>query len=202
MKIIEIFSSISGEGLRQGLPAMFIRCAGCNLNCAWCDTPESHGEGTEMSIDEIVSVVSAGIPRYIIITGGEPLLQEEELKTLLVALRDAGYRIEIETNGTFPFTGVQEYATVSMDIKCPSSGEESDSSLLADLRSEDSVKFVVMDRTDCLYAQEVIESHDIAGTVFISPVWGGNYREIADFILEEGIAARFQLQLHKSIGVK
>jgi len=91
---------------------------------------------------------------------------------------------------------------VSMDIKCPSSGEESDAALLADLRPEDSVKFVVMDRTDCLYAQEVIESHDIAGTVFISPVWGGNYREIADFILEEGIAARFQLQLHKSIGVK
>ena len=202
MKIIEIFSSISGEGLRQGLPATFVRCAGCNLNCAWCDTPESHGEGTEMSIDEVVSAVSAGMPRYVIITGGEPLLQEEELTDLLAALRDVGFRIEIETNGTLCFTGVQEYATVSMDIKCPSSGEESDAALLAYLRPEDSVKFVVMDRTDCLYAQEVIESHDIAGTVFISPVWGGNYREIADFILEEGIAARFQLQLHKSIGGK
>lgn len=202
MNIIEIFSSISGEGLRQGLPATFIRCAGCNLSCAWCDTPESHGAGTAMSIDEIVSRVSAGMPRYVIVTGGEPLLQEDELKILLAALRDAGYRIEIETNGTLCFTGVQEYATISMDIKCPSSGEESDPALLADLREEDSVKFVVMDRTDCLYAQEIIESHDIAGTVFISPVWGGNYREIADFILEEGIAARFQLQLHKSIGVK
>ena len=202
MKIIEIFSSISGEGLRQGLPATFVRCAGCNLSCAWCDTPESHGEGEEMKIEEIVSAVSAGMPRYVIITGGEPLLQEEELIGLLATLRDAGYRIEIETNGTLSFTGVQEYAIVSMDIKCPSSGEESDATLLADIRSEDSVKFVVMDRTDCLYAQEVIESHDIAGTVFISPVWGGNYREIADFILEEGIEARFQLQLHKSIGVK
>ncbi|WFN34335.1 radical SAM protein [Methanogenium sp. S4BF] len=202
MNIIEIFSSISGEGLRQGLPATFIRCAGCNLSCAWCDTPESHGGGTGMSVDEIVSAVSAGMPRYVIVTGGEPLLQEDELKYLLAALRDAGYRIEIETNGTLCFTGVQEYATISMDIKCPSSGEESDPALLADLRPEDSVKFVVMDRTDCLYAQEIIESHDIAGTVFISPVWGGNYREIADFILEEGIAARFQLQLHKSIGVK
>ncbi|KAF1076912.1 radical SAM protein [Methanogenium sp. MK-MG] len=202
MNIIEIFSSISGEGLRQGLPATFIRCAGCNLQCAWCDTPESQGAGTGMSIGEVVSAVSAGMPRYVIITGGEPLLQKEELTALLVALRDAGYCIEIETNGTLPFTDVQEFATVSMDIKCPSSGEESDVALLADLRPEDSVKFVVMDRTDCLYAQKVIESHDIAGTVFISPVWGGNYREIADFILEEGIEARFQLQLHKSIGVK
>ena len=202
MKIIEIFSSISGEGLRQGLPATFIRCAGCNLNCAWCDTPESHGNGTEMTIGEIVSRVSLGMPRYVIITGGEPLLQDEELKELLLALRDVGCRIEIETNGTLSFTEVQEYATVSMDIKCPSSGEESDQSLLADLRPEDAVKFVVMDRADCLYAQDVIESHDIAGTVFISPVWGGNYREIADFILDEGIAARFQLQLHKSIGMK
>lgn len=202
MKIIEIFSSISGEGLRQGLPATFIRCAGCNLNCAWCDTPESHGEGTEMSVEEIVTKVSSGMPRYVVITGGEPLLQEAELRDLLAALRDAGYRIEIETNGTLPFTGVQEYATISMDIKCPSSGEESDQRLLADIRPEDAVKFVVMDRADCLYAQQVIESHDIAGTVFISPVWGGDYREIADFILEEGIAARFQLQLHKSIGMR
>lgn len=202
MNIIEIFSSISGEGLRQGLPATFIRCAGCNLNCAWCDTPESHGEGTEMSVTEIFTKVSGGMPRYVIITGGEPLLQEEELRELLIALRDAGYRIEIETNGTLSFTGVQEYATISMDIKCPSSGEESDPHLLADIREGDAVKFVVMDRADCLYAQDVIESHDIAGTVFISPVWGGDYREIADFILEEGIAARFQLQLHKSIGVK
>ncbi|GAB7016884.1 7-carboxy-7-deazaguanine synthase QueE [Methanogenium cariaci] len=202
MNIIEIFSSLSGEGLMQGLPATFIRCAGCNLNCAWCDTPESQGAGTEMSIEEIVLAVSAGMPRYVIITGGEPLLQKEELTGLLAALRDAGYRIEIETNGTLPFTDVQEYATVSMDIKCPSSGEESDVTLLADIKSGDSVKFVVMDRTDCLYAQQVIESHDIAGTVFISPVWGGNYREIADFILDEGMEARFQLQLHKSIGVK
>lgn len=202
MKIIEIFSSISGEGLRQGLPATFIRCAGCNLSCTWCDTPESHGEGTEMSIWEILSEVSAGMPRYVIITGGEPLLQKDELQKLLVALRDDGYRVEIETNGTLPFTSVQEYATISMDIKCPSSDEESDQNLLADLRPEDAVKFVVMDRTDCLYAQDVIESHAIAGTVFISPVWGGNYREIADFILEEGIDARFQLQLHKSIGMK
>ena len=155
-----------------------------------------------MKIEEIVSAVSAGMPRYVIITGGEPLLQEENLKKLLAILRDGGYRIEIETNGTLSFTGVQEYAAISMDIKCPSSGEESDAALLADIRPEDSVKFVVMDRTDCLYAQKVIESHDIAGAVFISPVWGGNYREIADFILEEGIEARFQLQLHKSLGVK
>jgi len=202
MKVIEIFSSISGEGSKQGIPATFIRFAGCNLHCAWCDTPESHDEGAEMSIEEIVSAVSAGVPRYVVITGGEPLLQEENLKTLLPILRDAGYHIEIETNGTLCFRGVQEYATVSMDIKCPSSGEESDTTLLADIRPEDSVKFVVMDRTDCLYAQGVIESHDIAGTVFISPVWGGNYRKIADFILEEGIEARFQLQLHKSLGVK
>lgn len=202
MKIVEIFSSISGEGLRQGLPATFIRCAGCNLNCAWCDTPESHGKGTDMSVAEIVSMVSQGMPRYVIITGGEPLLQEEELRELLAALRDDSFRIEIETNGTLPFTGVREYATISMDIKCPSSGEESDQNLLADIRPEDAVKFVVMDRADCLYTQDVIESHDIAGTVFISPVWGGDYREIADFILEEGIAARFQLQLHKSIGVR
>jgi 7-carboxy-7-deazaguanine synthase len=202
MKIADIFTSLQGEGKNQGRPCLFIRLAGCNLNCRWCDTPESRAGGREMPAGAILEAVGRTDPSLICITGGEPLLQGDELVRLLADLKDEGRTIDIETNGTVDFARFQPYASVCMDVKCPSSGERSDLSLLEAIRPEDSVKFVVKDAADCRYAQEVLQTHRIAGEIFISPVYGADYRAISDFVLQNNLPVRMQLQLHKIIGVK
>ena len=202
MKIIEIFRSLQGEGKNQGKPCLFIRLAGCNLKCRWCDTPESRSNGIEMSLDAILEQVWRINPPYVCITGGEPLLQGDELENLLVSLHKRGTVIDIETNGTVDFTRFQAYASVCMDVKCPSSGEQSNLSLLDTIRPQDSVKFVVKDEADCQYALEVIRTHRIAGEIFVSPVFGTDYHTISKFILVNSMPVRMQIQLHKVIGVK
>jgi len=202
MKIAEIFKSLQGEGTNQGRPCLFIRLAGCNLNCHWCDTPASRTGGMEMGLDSILEQVWRVNPPYICITGGEPLVQIDLLEPLLVSLHRRGTQIDIETNGTIDFVRVQPYASVCMDVKCPSSGEESDLSLLEKIRPQDSVKFVVNDEADCRFAQGVIDGYRIAGEVFFSPVFGTDLKAITRFILMNNLPVRFQVQLHKIIGVK
>jgi 7-carboxy-7-deazaguanine synthase len=202
MKIAEIFRSLQGEGKNQGKPCLFIRLAGCNLNCRWCDTPGSRSGGMEMSRDSILEHVWRLNPPYVCITGGEPLLQADELEHLLASLVKRGTKIDIETNGTIDFTRLQPCASICMDVKCPSSGEESDLSLLSKIRPEDSVKFVVADEEDCRYAQEVIESCPIRGEIFFSPVFGTDYQVISKYILVNNLPVRMQVQLHKILGVK
>jgi 7-carboxy-7-deazaguanine synthase len=202
MKVTEIFKSLQGEGRNQGRNCIFIRLAGCNLNCHWCDTEYARSGGKEMGPDEILGQIEPGSPPYICITGGEPLMQAAELEPLLASLHTRGAVIDIETNGTYAFTRVQPYASICMDVKCPSSGEHSDLSLLDTIRPQDSVKFVLKDETDCRYAQEIMASYRIAGEIFFSPVAGSNYAPIAQFILANNLPVRFQLQLHKIIGVK
>jgi len=202
MKVTEIFRSLQGEGKNQGKSCLFIRLAGCNLSCHWCDTEYSRAGGKEMSLDAILEQVWRINPPYVCITGGEPLMQAAELEPLLVSLHKRGAFIDIETNGTYAFTRLQPYASICMDVKCPSSGEESDLSLLETIRPQDSVKFVLKDETDCRYAQQIMETHKIAGEIFFSPVTGSDYATIAQFILANNLPVRFQLQLHKIIGVK
>jgi 7-carboxy-7-deazaguanine synthase len=202
MKVNEIFRSLQGEGKNQGKCCLFIRLAGCNLNCEWCDTEYSRTGGREMGHDEILEQVWRINPPYICITGGEPLLQAAELEPLLASLHKRGALIDIETNGTYPFTRMQPFASICMDVKCPSSGEQSNMSLLDTIRPQDSVKFVLKDEIDCKYAQQIMESHRIGGEIFFSPVAGSDYATIARFILANNLPVRFQLQLHKIIGVK
>jgi len=202
MKIVEIFRSLQGEGTNQGKPCLFIRLAGCNLQCQWCDTPESRSGGREMSLDAILEQVWRINPPYVCITGGEPLLQAEELEHLLLSLHKRGAAIDIETNGTVDFTRFQPYASVCMDVKCPSSGEQSNLVLLDKIRPQDSVKFVVKDEADCDYALEVMKTHRIVGEIFVSPVSGTDYKKISQFILTSNLPVRMQIQLHKIIGVK
>jgi len=201
MKIADIFVSLQGEGKNQGRPCLFIRLAGCNLRCSWCDTPASRSGGMTMSVDAILEQVWRTNPSYVCITGGEPLLQAEELEEILSSLSKRGTLIDIETNGTVDFTRFQPFASICMDVKCPSSGEKSDLSLLAEIRTQDSVKFVVSDEEDCRYVQEVMKSFPIAGECFISPVYGSDYQPIVRFVLTSGLPVRFQLQLHKILGV-
>ena len=202
MKIAEIFKSLQGEGRNQGKVCLFIRLSGCNLHCRWCDTEYARTAGTEMSLDAVLEQVLRVNPPYVCITGGEPLLQTQELEPLLISLHKLGTAIDIETNGTIDFTRLQPYAAICMDVKCPSSGEESDLTLLDSIRKEDSVKFVVSDDTDCRYAQEIMDTHRIAGEVFFSPVFGTDYKPITQFILSNSLPVRFQVQLHRIIGVK
>jgi 7-carboxy-7-deazaguanine synthase len=202
MKITEIFRSLQGEGKNQGKPCLFIRLAGCNLNCTWCDTKYSREGGMTMSLDSVLEQVWRVNPPYVCITGGEPLIQADALEPLLASLHKRGTEIDIETNGTIDFSRFQPNASVCMDVKCPSSGEVSNLSLLSKIRPEDSVKFVVKDEADCRYAQEVMTTHAIAGTIFLSPVSGTDLKPIIKFILANNLPVQFQIQLHKILGIQ
>ena len=202
MKIADIFRSLQGEGKNQGRPCLFIRLAGCNLKCRWCDTPESRIGGMEMSLDSVLEQVWRINPPYVCITGGEPLLQVKDLEHLLSSLSRRGTLIDIETNGTIDFSSLQQYAVICMDVKCPSSGEQSNLALLEKIRPQDSVKFVVTNDADCRYAQEVMDTHRIRGEIFFSPVFGTDCTPITKFILANNLPVRFQVQLHKIIRVK
>jgi len=201
IRVSEIFASLQGEGRDQGYPAVFVRCAGCNLACRWCDTPESRAGGTEMAVEEVAGRVLGWPHPRVTITGGEPLLQGQAVAALASRLAADGRRVEVETNGTVPFGEVQPHAAVCMDVKCPSSGEESDLSLLPSIRETDTVKFVVSGTDDCRYAEGVMAAHPVRGEVIWSPVWGADRYEIARYILDRDLPVRFQLQLHKLVGV-
>ncbi|MCP1662663.1 MAG: 4Fe-4S cluster-binding domain-containing protein [Methanocalculus sp. MSAO_Arc1] len=204
MRVAEIFSSFQGEGRNQGLRCTFLRLAGCNLNCRWCDTPAARdpGAGSELTGDEILQTIREIGNSYLCITGGEPLLQAEELLPLLEEFSRLGYMTDIETNGTIPVDSVTPFASITLDVKCPSSGETSDTSLLAGLRAEDSVKFVVQNLADLEYAHDIIRSHPTEAEIFISPVAGSDYQAIAEELLSWDHRIRLQLQLHKQIGVR
>ena len=202
MIVSEVFRSIQGEGRRQGYPCTFLRLAGCNLSCTWCDTAYARTGGVELPGDEVVRMVTALPGSLICITGGEPLLQGDELLPLIRTLHERGYAIEIETNGTIDFRAFQPYASICMDVKCPSSGEESDLSLLPHISGNDCIRFVVSGVEDCRYAAEVLGVQPVRGEVFFSPVYGSDSGVVAAFLLERNLPARLQLQLHRIIGVR
>ena len=201
MKIIEIFTSLQGEGSTSGYPTIFVRLGGCNLSCSYCDTPDSRKGGEEFSVSEVFDLVMRQSPVYVCITGGEPLLQLEEVSDLAGRLSTAGKTVSIETNGTMPFDSLFSSSVICMDVKCPSSGESSDLTLLKTLRDIDSVKFVVGTDEDLIYAGKVMINEQINAEIFISPVFGTDYSRIADYILDNNLPARMQVQLHKIIGL-
>ncbi|HQE85816.1 MAG TPA: radical SAM protein [Methanolinea sp.] len=201
MMVNEIFRSIQGEGINQGRPCTFIRFAGCNLDCSWCDTRRARSGGREMDRDAILGRVRELGGRYVCITGGEPLMQGPPLLSLVQDLFSAGYAIDIETNGTLDFSPFQPYAGICMDVKCPSSGEKSNLALLPLLSGRDAVKFVVSDLKDCEYAAGVMRTVPHGTQVFFSPVGGTDPLVVARFLIREDLPARLQLQLHKVIGV-
>jgi 7-carboxy-7-deazaguanine synthase len=203
MRIAEIFTSIQGEGTMSGYPTVFVRLSGCNLRCAYCDTTGAReGAGLDMMPSLVASkVFQAGIPQ-VCITGGEPLLQHDDLLSLLPMLCDADLMVGIETNGTIDFRPFQKFATICMDVKCPSSGENSDLSLLSFIREEDSVKYVIGTGEDMVYAHRVMKMSPVKGVVFWSPVFGSDPDPLVAYILKNKLPVRFQVQLHKIIGVQ
>ncbi len=204
MKVFGIFRSIQGEGPYQGIPSVFVRLSGCNLRCRWCDSSKTRDgdAGEEMTADEISGRVRRSGLSYVCITGGEPLLQQDELLALLKDLHEDGYIIEIETNGTIDPGPSMRYADICMDIKCPSSCENSDISLVKKLRSSDCIKFVVGGTEDMEYMQSLLEEIPLNVDIYMSPVWGSDYRFAADFVMGLRRPVRFQLQLHKILDIE
>lgn len=204
MKISEMFVSLQGEGVHQGLPAFFLRLTGCNLSCAWCDTRYSLDKnvGTEMSYESVFEAVMESGVSYVCITGGEPLLQTKELLKLLPKLFENRFLVDIETNGTLQFHELQEFANIEMDAKTPSSGEKSDLSLIKSLRKKDTLKFVVGDDADYEYMLRVLlENPDCEANICVTPVFGTDSKWLAERVIKDRLAVRLQLQLHKQLGI-
>jgi len=201
LRVSEIFYSLQGESTRAGRPCAFVRLAGCNLRCAWCDTAYARQGGQAMTIPQILDRLKAWPIRLVEVTGGEPLLQAATGE-LLGALCDAGYEVLLETNGTVDLSAVDRRVGRIVDVKCPSSGEHDKTRWenLAALGPRDEVKFVVADRGDFDYACDVVRRHHLLQRcpVTVSPVFGRlQPATLAEWILQAAIDVRLGLQLHK-----
>ncbi len=203
LKVSEIFASIQGETSYSGYPFAFVRLAGCNLRCRYCDTVYAYESGEELSLEEVVSRVAAfGLTRSCV-TGGEPLLQEEAFP-LVKALLDRGQEVLVETNGTIPLSRIDPRAVKIMDVKCPGSGEHGKTlwDNFRHLTGRDEVKFVVSSEEDYRYAREIagrFRGEVRWGTLF-SPACGEISPEtLAGWMVGDGLDARLQLQIHKVI---
>src|SRR3989338_288260 len=203
MKISEIFKSIQGESSYAGLPCVFVRTSGCNLRCGWCDTSYAFYEGEERAIDSVLEEIRGFGCDCVEITGGEPLLQEE-VYPLMKRLLDEGYRLLIETSGSLPIDKIDRRAVVIMDIKCPGSrmSHAVHWENIRHLKKEDEVKFVIADRSDYDWSKEVLGRYPLLleRTILFSPAFGlMEPRQLAEWVLEDRLPVRLQLQIHKYI---
>jgi len=201
LRITEIFFSLQGETSRVGLPTVFIRLTGCPLRCTYCDTAYAFTGGRNMSLEEILTQVSEYSPRYVTVTGGEPLSQRNCLE-LLGALCDAGYEVSLETGGAIDISKVDARVMRVVDIKTPASGESERNRWenLKLLTSHDEIKFVLCDEADYRWAKQVILRYQLAEKcpVLMSPVHGvQNATQLAEWILRDRLSVRLQVQLHK-----
>ena len=220
MRVFEIFRSIQGETTRVGLPMAFVRVAGCDLACSYCDTPDARppDAGREMTIAQVLAALPCsrehlslqGLPRpprtEVMITGGEPLLQPEDVNALVVELVCRGHEVMVETSGAHPIDLVDARARRIVDVKTPGSGmaDRMDWRNLERLTSRDEVKFVLTGRPDYDWAKEVVESH---GLLARCPVLFGSAwplldpKALARWMVEDALPVRLNLQIHKVLGL-
>jgi len=204
MVVTEIFRSILGESTYAGLPCVFVRLTGCNLRCHWCDTAYAFHGGQNMSVEQVLARVRQLGGKLVELTGGEPLLQRE-VYPLAEQLLAEGYHVLVETSGE-RFAGDLPRPVVKIvDVKCPGSGESEKFCFenLAVLDRKDQIKFVILDENDYRYACEFVDNYNLrsrVGEVIFSPVFGQLApRQLADWILRDGLEVRLGLQLHKFI---
>ena len=202
LRITEIFYSLQGEARTSGRPTVFVRLTGCPLRCQYCDSEYAFHGGQQRSIDEIYAEVAGYKPRYITVTGGEPLAQPNCLP-LLTKLCDAGLDVSLETSGALDIAAVDPRVSIVLDLKTPGSGEAQRNLYdnLALLKSIDQVKFVICDRQDFEWARFKIAEYDLntktAEVLFsasfdqLAPV------ELANWVIEDNLDVRLQLQVHK-----
>lgn len=204
LRITEVFYSLQGEALTAGLPTVFIRLTGCPLRCGYCDSEYAFFGGERRTISSLLEQVASFNPRYVCVTGGEPLAQPNCLP-LLNALCDAGLQVSLETSGAMDIAGVDGRVSVVMDLKTPGSGELDKNRWenLALLKPSDQIKFVITDYADYQWASFTSAQHALANkvaAVWFSPSFGQvNPRELAEWILRDRLPVRFQLQLHKQL---
>ena len=219
MQIIEIYKSLQGESSFTGLPCVFVRLAGCNLRCHWCDSEYTFKGGEKMSEEQVAEEVHRLLPErgLVEITGGEPLLQERELVPLMKRLIESGYTLLLETSGERPLASVPPAVFKIVDVKCPDSGEGGSFRLdnLQYIGVRDEIKFVIASRADYEFAREFTVGNrlvDKAGNVIFSPAFDKLAKgtrdishclldpcELAGWILEDGLPVRLGLQIHKLI---
>lgn len=201
VKLTEIFRSLQGEADSVGYPTIFVRLTGCPLRCHYCDTAYAFHGGQWWELPAILDRVRELEARHVCVTGGEPLAQPG-VHPLMSTLCDAGYRVSLETSGAMPLGAVDPRVVKVVDLKTPGSGELERNRYeeLAHLTSVDQVKFVITDRADYEWSRERLREFDLAArcTVLFSPSYAQlPARELADWVLEDRLPVRFQLQLHK-----
>ena len=201
LRITEIFLSLQGESRSVGWPTVFVRLTGCPLRCGYCDTAYAFQGGVWMLLDEIITQVAGYHARHVTVTGGEPLAQKNCLQ-LLKKLCDAGCQVSLETSGALDVSQVDERVSKVMDIKTPGSGEQGKNRWqnIEYLTANDQIKFVICDRADYDWAREILQQHQLVARceVLFSPVFGLlEPGTLADWILQDQLPVRFQLQLHK-----
>lgn len=201
LKLTEIFLSIQGEADSVGWPTVFVRLTGCPLRCQYCDTAYAFHGGEWFTLEQVLERVAGYQVRHVCVTGGEPLAQKGCLE-LLRALCDAGYRVSIETSGAIDVGKVDPRVTRVVDIKTPGSGEVARNRMenLALLRADEQIKFVICDRADFEWSRDLLRQKTLneVCTVMFSPSYGQlEARDLAQWILDERLPVRLQVQLHK-----
>ena len=204
LRITEIFHSLQGEARSVGRPTVFVRLTGCPLRCQYCDTAYAFEGGQQQTLEEIVSTVKSMQADYVTVTGGEPLAQPNCLP-LLTLLCDAGLEVSLETSGAMPIEEVDPRVSIVLDLKTPGSKEAGRNRLenLPLLKQSDQVKFVICDRNDYDWSRAQVQAHDLASRVdevLFSPSWDElPAADLAQWILDDHLPVRMQLQLHKLI---
>ena len=219
MYLIELYKSVQGESSFAGLPCIFVRLAGCNLRCAWCDSEYTFTGGKPYTAEDVLAGVDALAPcRLVEFTGGEPMLQARELVPLMRVMLDRGDELMIETSGERPLDDVPSAVHKIVDVKCPGAGAAAGSfrmSNLAALTTRDEVKFVLSSRADYEFARDFIREHALSGrvgSVLLSPAFTKtpsplrtaenmvlDPRLIVEWMLADGLDARLSLQIHKFV---
>lgn len=204
LRINEIFFSLQGETATVGLPTVFVRLTGCPLRCVYCDTEYAFHKGSVITLEEIVNEVASYGARHVTVTGGEPLAQPNCIP-LMEALCDRGFLVSLETSGAMSVANVDARVVTVLDLKTPGSGEcdrnlESNIGLL---KPQDQVKFVICDRRDYEWSRAKMDQYDLrsrVGEILFSPSFGQvSYRELAEWILQDRLPVRMQIQMHKHI---
>ena len=203
ISINEIFHSIQGEAKNSGKPTVFIRTAGCPFRCSYCDTDYAFTEGKQTKISEIISLIKKFNTKYITVTGGEPLAQKN-IVYLLKSLINESYNVSLETSGLIDIGNVPKGIEIVMDIKTPSSNEESNNikNNLLIIKNTDVLKFVIGTKNDYEWSKEILSENKLVNfkNIYFSPVHELlNPKEIAKWILDDKLNVTLQLQIHKYI---
>lgn len=201
LKVTETFVSIQGEADAVGWPTLFIRLTGCPLRCVYCDTQYAFHGGEWQTLGQLLELARGSGVRHVCVTGGEPLAQKACLE-LLTRLCDAGFAVSLETSGALDVAPVDPRVSRVVDLKTPGSGEQRRNRLenLDVLEARDQLKFVLCSREDYEWARDLLRSRatPVRGQVLFSPVWGQlEPRQLAEWILEDRLDVRLQVQLHK-----